>query len=346
MEQHRLQTATEAYPWPATEPVVGLSPAQFFNGYVGANVVFALERMSALSHLAEGASTVERLALATGVDADRLDAVLAAASRLGLVARHDGQLSLTETGRELARNAGYFVWAVGGYAAVLGGIADWARGEKRYGHDLHRDPVMVALGSAKCDASFIAPVFFEVLDGLDFTCVADLGCGTAARLIEICKRYPVRSGLGVEISEGACQVAREAVARAGLQHRIEVHCADATRFDGARDRRESVDLVASFLLMHDLFAAVDPPEALFDRLRETFPNARRFLLADTNRMPAAPGAAPIFSVGFELVHSVMGVRIRPREEYERTFRHAGLRLRERRPLGVPNTWLYLLEAEA
>jgi hypothetical protein len=48
-------------------------------------------------------------------------------------------------------------------------------------------------------------------------------------------------------------------------------------------------------------------------LQLAFPDARHFLLADTNAQPwhQNTGPLPIFSLQFELVHAFMNVPIRP-----------------------------------
>jgi hypothetical protein len=322
------------------------SPTELFNGYVGAGVAFALEQNGVLDVLRQrGSVSHEELSRLTSTRPDRLRTLIDAAVRLRLIDRRSDCLSLTASGLELARHVGYFVWVVGGCGGVVGSLGDWARGERQFGVDIHRDMVQVAAGSARCDEAFMAPILRQVLDHLDFRCVADLGCGDATRLVRICDRYPATLGLGVEISPDACRVARERVAEAGMGGRVHVWQGDATDFAAERELREQVDLVCSFLLLHDLFAAMSPPEALFARLRETFPNARRYLFADTNAMPWDGREPAIFTVGFELVHGVMDVPLRTVEEYEQIIARSGLVLERRLPFGVPNTWLYVLAAE-
>jgi uncharacterized membrane protein len=62
--------------------------------------------------------------------------------------------------------------------------------------------------------------------------------------------------------------------------------------------------------------------------------------------PTDAGALPIFSLGYELVHAFMGVRLYPRAEYERLFERAGLTVARCVPFGTPHSWLYVLEWRA
>jgi hypothetical protein len=82
-------------------------------------------------------------------------------------------------------------------------------------------------------------------------------------------------------------------------------------------------------------------------MREAFPRARTFVLADTMVRPVDEGSGrlPIFSLGFELAHAMMGVPLHSKETYEELFASAGLRIDTASPLGTPHTWLYVLKAD-
>src|SRR4029077_19685592 len=135
------------------------------------------------------------------------------------------------------------------------------------------------------------------------------------------------------------------IAAQGLASRIDIVQANIMDLMGVRTF-PGVDLVMSIFMLHDLFAAAPDHAVMMRSLRGMFPDARHFLLADTalRTDQDEPGTAPIFSIGFELAHAFMGVRLQTRETYEAAFEAAGLRLLQRAPFGLPATWLFLLEA--
>ena len=61
--------------------------------------------------------------------------------------------------------------------------------------------------------------------------VLEIGCGTGRNLIKAAKRYPDCRFYGVDISEAMLDVARQSIMKAGLQDRVKVGFADATRMD-------------------------------------------------------------------------------------------------------------------
>ena len=54
---------------------------------------------------------------------------------------------------------------------------------------------------------------------------------------------------------------------------------------------------------------------------------------------------PVFSLGFELAHALMGVPLHSKETYEELFAGAGLSIRQTVAFGTPHSWLYVLEAD-
>ena len=103
----------------------------------------------------------------------------------------------------------------------------------------------------------------------------------------------------------------------------------------------------SFFLMHDLLADPNTRPQVLPRLREVFPKAHTFILADTMLRPAdAAGATlPVFSVGYERAHAIMGVPLHTQDAYEALFAQAGMCIRQVIPFGTPHSWLYVLEAD-
>lgn len=63
--------------------------------------------------------------------------------------------------------------------------------------------------------------------------VLEIGCGTGRNLVQAARRHPDAAFHGIDISREMLAAAGKAVARAGLQGRIRLACADAALFDPA-----------------------------------------------------------------------------------------------------------------
>jgi len=323
-------------------------PDTIFNGFIGANVIYAFQRIQLFSVLQPGlALTPNEVSEKTKTDLERLCALLRAGIAFGFFRQNeDGTVYVTEAGEEVRRLIGYFTWSVGGYGQVLRELGNLSQGDKRWNH--FRDEGMVALGSDQNNRSFMRHLLDEVLDGLTFNTIADLGCGNAGRLIDSCYRYPHVHGVGIDISEAAIDLAAANVQKHGMSDRIRLICANVLSVIRSEEHQSilaDVDIVTSFMMLHDLYNLSHIWDKLFDQLLTVFPNASYYLFADTVRMPPLEELEelPIFNVGFELLHSFMGVRIPTKSTYDRAFAKAGLTVEKCIPFGTPNTYLYVLK---
>lgn len=337
-------TTPQATPAPAA-----LTPQQMFNGYVGAHVAFAFQERGLFEAMAAKRPTTDvGLAHATHSSTSAVAALLKAGLALGLVERGgDDTYTLTASGEATRHHVGFFTWAVGGYGPFFRGIPSLAA-EAGPDHRPLIDGKFVALGSDQVNQAMMRSTLDDLLGRLPtIRCVADLGCGNAGRLINFCQMMTAAAGLGLDINASAVELAQRHVLERGMAERITVRRAnvlEAIELPALKDELSRVELVTCFMMLHDLFA-VEAPAEVMHKLRRAFPNAKHFVFADTFQMPAQDMASlPIFSVGFELVHGVMGIPIRTPEQYVQAFEAAGLRVNEMKPYGAPSTYLFWLEA--
>lgn len=328
----------------STKPI---HPDELFNGYVGANVAYAFQQIGLFSVLTPNIRLKpHEIAVRTGSDLPRLQALLKAGQELGYISSHaDGCVSVSEMGEILRAQLGYFTWSVGGYGDLFRNMSRLTTMNETW--KPLRNEGMVALGADMNHHSFMEHILFEVLDHLSFCKIADFGCGNGGRLISFCQRYPHISGVGIDISADAIKLAKENVKRNGLEDRLEMICTNVLETIQTERYKEvlaGVDLVSSFMMLHDLYNIPSVWPKLFDHLREAFPGVKHFLFADTVRMPPAEelSALPIFSVGYELLHSYMDVCLPTKAEYDAAFARAGLTIEMCADFGTPYTYLYLL----
>ncbi|HEY9327720.1 MAG TPA: aminotransferase class I/II-fold pyridoxal phosphate-dependent enzyme [Streptomyces sp.] len=329
--------------FPTLEPQ---GPAAMFNGYVGAHMVLALTELGVWDLLAEGPQSLDDLIARSGADESRLSALLRVGALLGHLRLDADTVELTGAGHELVRHAGYFTWGVGGYGELMSRLSGLADGSVAFGREVGRDGKRIAVGSGLVGRTMMLPVEARVAGAIDYTSVADLGCGDASRLIRLCGTDTARRGLGIEVNASAAETARRRVEEKGLSDRIGVVLADV--LDHV-DRRTfpGIDLVTSFLMMHDLFELTGDPAGVMRMLRDVFPDAKHFMIADTvaQDWSAHTGPVPVFSAAFELVHTFMDTPVLGLDTYEKAFAEAGLRVERREPFGAPSTWLWLLSTD-
>ncbi|MGC5342984.1 SAM-dependent methyltransferase [Streptomyces sp. DT24] len=320
-----------------------------FNGFISTNVVFALERLDLFARLDEAKSlNITDFCVQNGLDESVFRALVSSAESFGYLSVRADQVALTQDGRDVRRMIGFFTWGVGGYHDVFANAAPIARGKRSFGDDVRRDEAMVALGSAQADIALMRHLLDEQIAQLDFSVLADLGSGISERLCRLVQARPGTRGIGLDISQSATELAAETVSRYSLHDQVKPVCADVLDVISGKQRiegAEEVDVVMSFMFLHDLLVDPATRSEIIPSLRAAFPKAHTFLLGDTTVRPNdGSGTLPIFSSGFELAHALMGVPIYTRQTYEDLFEKGGMTVRRTVPFGAPHTYLFVLEA--
>ncbi|WP_063885663.1 class I SAM-dependent methyltransferase [Streptomyces prasinus] len=348
--RHVSETVSDPEEWNGrTNVPIGADEA--FNGYIAANVVFALDGLGILDELdANGSLRVSEFVQRGALDGQLIHALLTAAETVGYITTREDLATLTDAGKEAALMRSFFTWSVGGYGDVFSSISSLVKGESHYGADITRDESMVALGSGQSGTFLMSSIFEDALQDVDFHTIADLGSGTANRLCRVVKENDGSRGIAIDISLPATQIAQRNIHEQGLGTRVQAIRADVLDVVMRREHESKladVDTVMSFFLLHDLLVDPTTRASVLPRMREAFPAAKTFLLADTVIRPthANQSTLPIFSAGYELAHALMGVPLYTRQAYERLFDNAGLRIRRVVPFGVAHTWLYTLDCD-
>lgn len=223
---------------------------------------------------------------------------------------------------EVMAKKGYFYWLTRGCGEMFAAMPDLVRNEARVGEFVKRDYQAIGLAARDAGFSVVDPVFYRLVANRGLTFGADLGCGSGERLITLAQRDPGFRGIGVDIADGALDLARSSVAAAGLDDRVTVVPGDAANMV-FRPEFAEVDFVCSFMMGHDLW----PREACLASLKAieaAFPSARDLILCDTYRSDLdATEPHPVFTLGFETAHAVMGKTIPSMAEWTDMFAEAG-----------------------
>ncbi|MGX7829540.1 class I SAM-dependent methyltransferase [Actinokineospora sp. 24-640] len=299
--------------------------AGIFNSAVAAAAIGAAWEIGALDHLNEhGKLDVEQFAQDNDLDAGATHGMFQALAAAGIVER-EGALVLTGANfAETLRARSLFHWLVQGSGALFAAMPSVLRNANRTGNYYRRDAAAIGYACREINARFFDPVFWSTMSGLDFsfTKVADLGSGSGQRLLEIVRAYPGVTGVGVDIAAPALEFSTGELSAAGLADRVSFIEADVRALT-PRPEFADVELVTCFMMGHDFWPRENCVATLRE-LRTVFPNAKRFLLGDTARTTAfADTEVPVFTLGFEVGHALMGVHLPTLDDWHGVFPEGG-----------------------
>ncbi|MGW3206155.1 class I SAM-dependent methyltransferase [Streptomyces sp. NPDC001135] len=313
----------------------GATMTEVYNHALAAWAISAAWEIGAFDALREsGPLDLVAFADEKGLDAGSVRELFRALAAADVVTREEDKVRPGPNFDEADRSKSLFHWMTRGCGELFSTLPDLIRTENRVGSFYRRDAAAISIACREINAEWWDPVFLPVVKELDFTHVADLGCGSGERLIRLARTRPDIRGLGIDLADGAIDVATKAVAEAGLSDRIGITQGDATALE-PRPEYAGVDLLTSFMMGHDFWPRAEAVASL-RRIREVFPDLKHFLLADATRTTTyADRDMPVFSMAFEFAHAVMGDYLPTLEEWGPVFEEAGWRVAALHPISVP-----------
>lgn len=309
--------------------------ASIFNSAVAAAAIGTAWEVGLLDELQEKKKLdVHEFAERQDLDSKSMQGLVTALVVVNVITRDQDLVVPGPLMCEAYRNKSLFHWLTTGSGGLFSRMQHVLRNQNRKGTFYQRDSVAIAYACHDINKQHFDPFFWAAMDGLDykFKSVVDLGSGSGERLMQILDRYPGTMGIGIDLAAPAVRVATTEAFERGFGHLLSFTVADATMIT-YRDEFAEVDLVTCFLMGHDFWPR-DNCVATLQRLRRAFPNARRLLLGDTARVllncanskhSVPEENVPIFTLGFELGHAMMGVYLPTIEEWEGVFIEGGWR---------------------
>ena len=233
-------------------------------------------------------------------------------------------------GHELINHIGLITMVFDGYGELMSNGIDIASGKIKNPEKLPRGASIAAASiqfGEKAD-----PVILDVIKNLGLKgAICDIGCGSAHRLIDLCKATSL-PGLGLDTSHEAVMIARKAAKKFPL---INIEHANAFHLKGVW---ENVELLMQCFMTHDLF----PDEEFIKSLgsyRSNFPNLKYLLILD---IVAPEDTLNSHMPAYDYVHGLLGIETRQYARYTSLFTKSGYKIIKEISIDMPNTYLWIL----
>lgn len=314
----------------------------YMEGFVTCAAFAALQAVGRLDDLAaQGVRPAD-----LGSDRFLAAAVLHYLAQRGVLRRdaegegEDGIYRLTELGHELYDDRSYLIWLSGGYGDPLHQLGALLTGERRFGVDVDRDMRWVAVGTALAGQKDLLPEVHKLLGEIDFTRVADVGCGHAHLLLSLCEDGR-RTGIGIDVSAAACAEAEAGVRAAETGDRVTIVEADAKDL-ATVPGLEDVDLVLAFFFLHEVLE--DGEDALVAWLRslgQRLPAGAWVLTAEVTPSTQPRSTAEPFTPEYVLTQALMHQTIVDAAHWRRAFAAGGFDVCRIVQTDLPGTFLIL-----
>jgi SAM-dependent methyltransferase len=302
--------------------------ASIYNSAVAAWAIAAAWEIGALEELHRSRTLdAESFAARLGLDPAATVGLFRALASVGVVHRRGPVVVAAGAFDEVYRYKSFFHWLSRGSAELFRQMPSVLVSENRVGQFYQRDTAAIARACREIDELCFAPTFWDAMGRLDFEPrnVIDLGCGSGGRLLDILARYPRARGIGVDIARPALIAAQADALAAGAVDRVVFVEADVLDLE-ERPEFADVELITCFMMGHDFWPRENCLTAL-RRFRKIFPSVRRFVLGDATRTAGIPDTdLPVFTLGFELGHDLMGAFLPTVADWESVFEESGWKL--------------------
>ncbi|MET0234377.1 MAG: class I SAM-dependent methyltransferase [Kibdelosporangium sp.] len=341
-----LATGNRQLTGPDVRSSRGGGAAGIFNSVVAGFAVATAWEIGALDELNDaGRLSVPAFCTSHDLHLASVRSLFAALASAGVVVRAGDTVSIGPEFADVYQNKAFFHWLTIGCGELFAAMPRIVRNQNRTGEYYQRDAAAIAFACREINARSFDPVFWQAMQAVDFpfSTVADLGCGSGGRLAQIADRFPQVRGIGVDISADALHAAETFVDQAGFGDRLRFIEADVLALT-ADERFEDVELLTSFMMGHDFWPR-EQCVTVLRRLRQAFPNVRRFLLGDTARTQGIPDEdKPVFTLAFETAHDLMGVDLPTLADWAGVFEEGGWRCVNVREVRTPaDSVIYELE---
>lgn len=166
-----------------------------------------------------------------------------------------GVYRVTEVGSRLFCEVGraQLQFYVDAYGPVTTRLAELLQKIDVYGGDIIRNGR--SLG-ASCDTLFSifhTPIIKRIIEDVNPTRIVDLGCGGGRLLVDACSNFPALQGLGIDISQGAIDLARSEAESRGLSGRLQFVVADAFQPETWPEEARNGDMICAIGALHEHF---------------------------------------------------------------------------------------------
>jgi len=294
-----------------------------------------------------GGISAEELAESSGLATNLMSHYLGALESAGLMERdgdknHPNRFRPAPSFNQVLNGVGYITWGLRACYPLIENAHKFATDFPTAIDKYPRSGDVIARTSRWAGERGFYPQAESTILGLKPRRFVDLGAGAAGLLIRCLKQLPNdTTGVAIDMSSEACDLAHKAINAAGMQDRIQVIQAPIQSLASDPSPLAGADVVHAGFVLHDL---MPQDEAALDavlRHSHTAMGDRGQFLAVEAVPYATDESERAFSAAFTFLHEAfMGLRLQPEEEWTERLKRAGFNHVAIQRLGIPGGRLF------
>jgi len=297
----------------------------YIRGYVASQVIFQMLENGFFDLLAKGDLSVSELARRLGHQEAMLLPTIEYLEREDIVALSENKTyCLTETGKMIVEQRGWFELLVGGYGPVFSNVSDIL---KMGPEAVKRNGALVGRGSCNMSRYNALPLTKKLIQSVhpDAKHIVDFGCGNSLYLCTFCEEMPNMTAVGVDPSIGAVEEGRKLIKEKGLEDRISLVNSSALDFEV----KELPDFIMFCFVLHELYGQYGETEVIryLSHLGKKFPTTHLLVVEVDYDLTKKEAIYSKIGLGYYnpyfMLHPFTGQQLLSNTEWRRIFSVAG-----------------------
>lgn len=279
--------------------------------------------------LDSGELSITDLANKLGLQEKRLRGFLQYLANEGYVTfLENGNLKLTNKGKEIGDYYPWYKLLVGGYAQTFQQIS---AAIKEVGMYADRDSTSVGIGSCGISQHDALPMTRRLLQSITgkWQTVVDLGCGDGSYLVDLCKSIPDIHGIGLDPDPNSVKAALIATTKYGISDRVYVQVGSASLLPDLSNEQGPLCFITAFVLQEILeqsgrTAIIEMMQSVFNRYPDSY-----WVVIEVDHRPNDPsvmetGLGLAYYNPYYLIHNITEQRLERVAFWEELFHEVGL----------------------
>ncbi|MFA5271300.1 MAG: class I SAM-dependent methyltransferase [Candidatus Omnitrophota bacterium] len=231
---------------------------------------------------------------------------------------------LTAKGKFISEMGSGLFDIVYSFEGILHNLEPILKNEKTISRDSAR-LYFEAKGTGDAAKLLVFPIIIDTIKKNNFKRIFDIGCGSAAFLIELCKNIPEASGYGIDLSAEAILHGQKQIIKNYLGDKIELFAGNIlTHLELFAEKINNADIVTASFVLHELF--LKGKEQIIDflaKFRNKFKNKYLLVCENIEQTPNELRKNPGLYSELQLVHRLIDEQQMSRKDWREVFQKSG-----------------------
>jgi SAM-dependent methyltransferase len=265
-------------------------------------------------------------------------------SSLGILKKNKSEYYLTAKGKFILEMGSGLFNIVYSFEDIFHNLEPILKKERTAERDINKFLYFEAKGTGEAAKLLVFPIIIDIIEKKKFKRIFDIGCGSAAFLIELCKNVSGTIGYGVDLSRKAVLHGREELIKYNLENRIKLFEGNIIHdLDSFAEKISDAEIITASFVLHELF--FENKEQIINflvKFRRRFENKCLLVCENIEQSLDELRKDPGLYSEVQLAHRLVGEQQMTRKDWHTIFIKSGFKKIKERYLSFARISIFIL----